>query len=111
MFFREPAYSSTAKPLDNALHKVTDAVCLLVKSEDDAGINALVKCNFVSGTETPVTEMPFRSGYAVASLRCELAFALLTCDNFHLPKPLNLLSLCYSTEWIKLHFMNTSDFA
>ncbi len=61
MFFREPAYSSTAKQLDNALHKVTDMVCLLVKSEDDAGINALVKYNFVSALKLLSRRCPFEA--------------------------------------------------
>ncbi len=66
----------TTELRDSALIKVTNTVCLLVKSEDDAGMNALVKYNFVSGLETPVTEMPFRNGFAVASLRGETALAL-----------------------------------
>ncbi len=72
----------TTELRDSALIKVTNTVCLLVKSEDDAGMNALVKYNFVSGVETPVTEMPFRNGYAVASLRGETALALRIHNHF-----------------------------
>ncbi len=71
----------TTELRDSALIKVTNTVCLLVK-------NALVKYNFVSGVETSVTEIPFRSGYAVASLRGETAFALRTHFHFCLSEPL-----------------------
>ncbi len=88
LFFREPTNAKILKRHDNALIKVTNTVCLLVTSEDDVVMKALVKYNFVSGVETLITEMPFRSGYAVASLRGEFALALRTHFHFCLSEKL-----------------------